>query len=100
MLPKKKTENQTSFFFTYEVTLDQKHSLFILANKFDWALFDKEFSSLYRENNGRPAKPIRLMNGLILLKHLCNISDESVVEQWSENLYYKYFCGFQNLAKI
>ena len=73
MLPKKKTENQTSFFFTFEDTLDQKHPLFILANKFDWALFDKEFSSLYCENNGRPAKPIRLMIGLILLKHLRNI---------------------------
>lgn len=96
MLPKKKTENQTSFFFTFEDTLDQKHPLFILANKFDWALFDKEFSSLYCENNGRPAKPIRLMIGLILLKHLRNISDESIVEQWSENLYYQYFCGFQS----
>jgi len=28
---------------------------------------------LYCENNGRPAKPIRLMIGLILLKHLRNI---------------------------
>ncbi|MCS6796809.1 MAG: transposase, partial [Raineya sp.] len=24
---------------------------------------------------------------------LCNSSDESVVEQWSENVYYQYFCG-------
>lgn len=42
---------------------------------------------------GRPAKPIRLMVGLILLKHIRNISDESVVEQWQENSYYQYFCG-------
>ena len=33
------------------------------------------------------------MVGLLILKHLRNISDESVVEQWSENLYYQYFCG-------
>ena len=27
------------------------------------------------------------------LKHVRNLSDESVVEQWSENAYYQYFCG-------
>jgi len=48
---------------------------------------------LYCSDNGRPAKPIRLMVGLLILKHLRNISDESVVEQWSENVYYQYFCG-------
>ncbi len=28
-----------------------------------------------------------------MLKHIRNVSDESVVEQWSENIYYQYFCG-------
>jgi hypothetical protein len=28
-----------------------------------------------------------------MLKHICNVSDENVVEQWSENIYYQYFCG-------
>lgn len=33
------------------------------------------------------------MCGLLILKHLRNVSDESVVLQWSENAYYQYFCG-------
>ena len=33
------------------------------------------------------------MCGLLILKHLRNLSDESVVEQWSENAYFQYFCG-------
>jgi len=33
------------------------------------------------------------MVGLLIIKHLRNISDESVVEQYSENVYYQYFCG-------
>jgi IS5 family transposase len=33
------------------------------------------------------------MVGLLILKHVRNISDESVVEQWQENVYYQYFCG-------
>ncbi len=28
-----------------------------------------------------------------MLKHLRNISDECVVEQWAENIYYQYFCS-------
>ena len=30
-----------------------------------------------------------------MLKHLRNLSDESVVEQWAENGYYQYFSGGQ-----
>jgi IS5 family transposase len=47
---------------------------------------------------GAPAKPIRLMVGLLILKHIRNLSDESVVEQWSENAYYQYFCGEKYFA--
>ena len=35
------------------------------------------------------------MVGLLILKHVGDISDESVVEQWGENIYYQYFCGQQ-----
>ena len=95
MLSKKKDTKQKSMFFGLEDMLSQKHPMYILANKVNWQLFEDSFSSLYCLDNGRPAKPIRLMVGLLILKHLRNISDESVVEQWSENTYYQYFCGEQ-----
>jgi IS5 family transposase len=93
MTPLKKPTNQPSLFFSFFDTLNQKHPLFILANRVDWSVFDTAFEPLYCSNNGRPAKPIRLMVGLLMLKHIRNISDESVVEQWSENIYYQYFSG-------
>ncbi len=93
MKPKQKITNQASLFFSLQSTLDQRHPLYILANKIDWQLFEDAFEPLYSKNHGRPGKPIRLMVGLLLLKHIRNISDESVVEQWSENIYYQYFCG-------
>lgn len=61
--------------------LNQSHPLYKLADKIDWVKFDASFSPLYCPNNGRPAKPIRLMCGLLTLKLLRNLSDESVVEQ-------------------
>jgi len=67
--------------------------LFILANKVDWNIFEEAFLQLYCQDNGQPAKPIRLMVGLLMLKHILNVSNDSVVEQWSENNYYQYFCG-------
>jgi IS5 family transposase len=45
----------------------------------------------YWEDFGRPEKPISLMVFLLILKHIRNLSDESVVEQWAENAYYQYF---------
>lgn len=75
--------------------LDQKHPLYVLSNLIHWETFEKEFKKHYCQNNGSMTKPIRRMVGLIILKHIRNVSDESVVEQFSENAYYQYFCGEQ-----
>ena len=95
MISKAKLISQRAFSFSLSDTLDKNHPLFILANKISWTTFEDEFSRLYCADNGRPAKPIRLMVGLLMLKHLRNVSDESIVEQWSENVYYQYFCGLE-----
>ena len=81
MLAKKNPHNQASLFFGFESTLSQRHPLYVLANVINWAVFETAFSELYCLDNGRPAKPIRLMVGLLMLKHIRNLSDESVVVQ-------------------
>lgn len=98
MLSKKTRSNQESFFYSLPYTLSQQHPLYILAGKIQWQRFEESFAPLYCRNNGRPGKPIRLMVGLLLLKHLRNVSDESIVEQWSENVYYQYFCGEEHFC--
>ena len=92
MLPKQRSKSQLGFYSTFEEQLSHKHPLYILANKIDWNVFEEAFAKLY-SSEGRPAKPIRLMVSLLMLKHIRNISDESVVEQWFENIYYQYFSG-------
>ena len=89
----KRTSKQLSMFSSLEDMLSHEHPLFQLSNKINWECFENAFSPLYCSNNGRPAHPIRLMCGLLILKHLRNVSDEMVVSQWSENAYYQYFCG-------
>jgi len=72
--------------------LDRRQPLRKLADAIRWEVFEKEFGEYYSEE-GRPAKPVRLMVGLLLLKQMFNVSDERVVEQWVQNPYWQYFCG-------
>jgi len=72
--------------------LNPKHPLFRLAENIPWDYFEKEFEKLY-SHIGRSSHPVRLMVGLLILKQLRNLSDESVVGRWVENPYYQYFCG-------
>ena len=94
----KNTNNSPSLFSNLSDMLNQSHPLYQLADKIDWGKFETAFQPLYCQDNGRPGKPIRLMCGLLILKQLRNLSDESLVEQWSENAYYQYFCGMHEFT--
>jgi IS5 family transposase len=97
MLTKPASTSQLSFYSTFEEQLSHRHPLYILANQIQWGIFETTFAKLY-SGEGRPAKPIRLMVSLLILKHVRNLSDESVVEQWFENIYYQYFSGERTYA--
>jgi transposase, IS5 family len=97
MAPKQVSQSQLSFYSTFEEQLSHRHPLYILANQIQWNIFEDAFTPLYSEE-GRPGKPIRLMVSLLMLKHIRNLSDESVVEQWFENIYYQYFSGEKTYA--
>lgn len=72
--------------------LDSGDPLIALGDKLPWEKYEASFEKYYSKE-GRPAKPIRLMVGLLLLKQIENLSDEEVVLQWKRNPYYQYFCG-------
>ncbi len=72
--------------------LNPKHPLLHLARTIPWDFFESEFAPLYAAI-GRPAKPIRLMVGLSILKHMENVSDDVIVQHWVQNPYYQAFCG-------
>ena len=98
MLSKPKPTGQLGFFATFKEQLNRSHPLYQLANKIDWDIFERSFSKHYSLTHGKPSKPIRLMVALLILKQLRNLSDESIVEHWSENSYYQYFSGEQSFC--
>lgn len=95
MLSKPKNTVQQSFFTDLSSQLNHSHPLYKLAQVIEWQVFEDAFSKYYSKTMGKPAKPIRLMVALLILKQLRNLSDENVVMVWSENLYFQYFSGEQ-----
>ena len=87
MLPKSKKYTQPNLFQSQlKDMLDSRDPLVALADKLNWGVYEASFEKYYSKE-GRPAKPIRLMVGLLLLKQLENLSDERVVLQWKRNPY-------------
>ncbi len=104
-----------------DAMIDMNHPLVILAKRLPWSeieavlgpyfsrqplkgqsvaindLLDRDLQIAGTDgaisNRGRPRLSIRLMAGLLYLKHAYNESDEALVERWAQDVYYQYFCG-------
>ena len=90
----KKSEGQISFISPDPIDQpNPKHELVILAKKLPWGLLEEELEGFYHKKTGRPAKPIRLTVGSMILEQMENPSDERVVEAWVRDPYMRHFCG-------
>ena len=78
--------------------IDLEHPMCVLAHKIDWQELENEFSG-YFSDFGRPSVPVRKMVGLILIKHIKNLSDRELTVGWIENPYWQYFCGEVHFQK-
>ncbi len=76
-----------------EAIIDPGHPLVRLAGEIDWGFVDGRFSSVYASGPGQPPLPSRLVAGLLILKHMHDLSDEVLCARWLENPYYQHFCG-------
>ena len=93
MIGKQDTTPQISIFDTpLERFINLEHELCVLSKQIDWEELEIKFS-IYYSDIGRPSIPIRKMVGLLLLKHIYNLSDEAIIERWIENPYWQYFSG-------
>lgn len=102
-----------------DAMIDLRHPLAVLATRMPWASIEATLAPVFerraREGQasegvdlfgvapalagagvsvaGRPRLPVRLMVGLLYLKHAYNESDESVCERWAQDVYFQFFCG-------
>ena len=93
MIGKSPNREQTHLFLaSLKEFINPKHELCMLAEAVEWGGFEREFAGLY-SSRGCPAKPVRLMVGLLILKQVYNLADETVMGEWVSNPYFQYFCG-------
>lgn len=75
MIGKSSNQNQRDLFKPLlKEFINLNNELVLLSNKIDWNYFEKEFSTLY-SNTGKPAMPIRLIVGSLMLKRIYNLGD-------------------------
>jgi len=72
-----------------EQMINRKHPLCKLAQEIDWGVFEEAFGACYAEEVRRAGIAIRVVVGLHYLKYTYNESDESVVERFLENPYWR-----------
>ena len=86
-------QNQINMFKnTLKQFINLKDPLTLLADQIPWHEFEEEFADLY-SHTGTPAKPIRLMVSLLILKQIKDLGDEPLVSEWVQNPYFQYFSG-------
>ena len=69
-----KTNHQQDLIFQNRLSdeLNPKHQLYILSKYIDWQDLEKDFATFFIDNIGAPAKPVRLVTGLLMLQHMYN----------------------------
>lgn len=72
--------------------IDMEHELVRLGREIAWGWIDEEIAPLFSDK-GRPGLPSRFAVGLLLLKHIYNLSDEQVCDRWVYDPYFQYFTG-------
>lgn len=76
-------------------TLKADNRWVILASLIPWDDVEEKYSKLFVENNGRPAIPVRVALGALILKEKMKSSDEELVEQIRESPYLQFFLGYE-----
>lgn len=98
MKPKKTNHTQDRIFdHRLSKQLNPNHELFTFARLIDWNALEAYFAKMFSPDEGAPAKPVRLITGIMILQHMYGLSDDGVVEGWVENPYWQYFCGYDFL---
>ena len=73
--------------------IDMRHPRVLLADRLDWESFEPHWNARFSNTSAPKAASARLAAGLLMLKHREKLSDERLIEAWTQNPYMQYFCG-------
>src|SRR3546814_9213779 len=96
---RRETGQRDMFRSRLDQIIDMGHPLVRLAGKIDWAFLESRFGEVHEDKPGRPPLATRRMAGLAILKHMNDLSDESLSDRLVNNPNFQYFCGEAFLHK-
>lgn len=93
-IPEKKVEFDT-FDMVFGGTLNKENRWVLLADLIPWDAVEEKYAKLFVTNNGRPALPVRVALGALIIKQKSKLPDEELVEYIRESPYLQYFLGYE-----
>jgi hypothetical protein len=81
------------------IELDPENRWVKMSHKVNWDKIEDKYCYLYCQDNGAPAKPIRLAICSLLIKQMEGFADEKLVLHIQENPYMQYFCGIKEFSR-
>lgn len=96
---KKKERNQNYLFkelFPFGGQLEENNRWLRIRGLIPWEELENRYQKYFSSKGGRPGKDGQLIIGLMLLKHMTNRSDEEIVFELQENIYWQAFCGLEH----
>ena len=80
----------------FEQSLSPKNRWVRMADLVPWDELAAVFFSSMSAGEGRPSVDLRIVLGVLLVKHIENLSDERAIEYVQENIYAQYFVGLSS----
>ena len=79
--------------------LDLENRWVKMSTQLEWDEIEEKYKGLYCQDNGAPAKPVRMAIGALIIKQIEGLTDEKLVLHIQENPYMQYFCGFNEYTR-
>jgi hypothetical protein len=80
------------------LSLDPENRWVKMAGKVDWDKIEDKYCGQFCQDNGAPAKPVRLAICSLLIQSMEGLPDERLVLHIQENPHMQYFCGIKECS--
>ena len=77
----------SEFKMPFEAKLDENNRWVVLSKIVPWEEFARLYYKNFKSKRGAPTKDARLVQGVIIIKHIMKTDDRGVIEMIQENPY-------------
>ena len=77
------------------IQLDPNNEWVLLADCIDWKRMEVNYAEMFPSPTGRPAKPLRMALGALIIQKRKKLTDRALVKEIAENPYLQYFLGLE-----